>query len=217
MATPFQLNLVRIRGGVTLRLAAYRQSVHLGAKPLETHDHIFFQLNPYGHSPYVTPSLKRGWVYILLVLLVFASAVILGYEFRVTRPYFTSTVSESRVPQPGGPGPRIYIPQESGYPVITPVTGFPFRHLIPLAGLRCRCSNPLPRGLLNCLHFVPLVTARHGHRRKHIFQQFYRCMLIRCCGDMFVRDRYPATALVYLLISLSLPSNGSTHYNIAIV
>jgi hypothetical protein len=29
-------------------------------------------------------------------------------------------------PQPGGPGPSIYIPQEQGSPVIPPGTGFPF-------------------------------------------------------------------------------------------
>jgi hypothetical protein len=34
------------------------------------------------------------------------------------------TVSDSRHPQPGGPGPRIYIPQEQGGPVIPPGTGF---------------------------------------------------------------------------------------------
>jgi hypothetical protein len=37
-------------------------------------------------------------------------------------PYFT--FSYSRLPQPGGPGPRIYIPQEQGRPVILPGTGF---------------------------------------------------------------------------------------------
>jgi hypothetical protein len=40
-------------------------------------------------------------------------------HFRVPRdlwPYFT--VSDSRLPQPGGPGPRIYIPQEQDDPVI---------------------------------------------------------------------------------------------------
>jgi hypothetical protein len=38
---------------VTLRLAVYRQSVRLGAKPLETHGQISFQLNACGNSPYV--------------------------------------------------------------------------------------------------------------------------------------------------------------------
>jgi hypothetical protein len=34
------------------------------------------------------------------------------------------TVSDSRLPQPGGPGPRIYIPHEQDCPVIPPGTGF---------------------------------------------------------------------------------------------
>jgi hypothetical protein len=60
-------------------------------------------------------------------------------------PYFT--ISDSRFPQPGGPGPRIYISQEQGGPVITPSTGFPFRRLLRLAGLRWRYPNQPPRGV----------------------------------------------------------------------
>jgi hypothetical protein len=37
---------------------------------------------------------------------------------RNSRPYFT--VSDSRLPQPGGTGPRIYIPQEQDVPVTLP-------------------------------------------------------------------------------------------------
>jgi hypothetical protein len=47
---------------------------------------------------------------------------------RDSRPYFT--VSDSRLLQPGGPNPRIYIPQEQGGPVIPPGTWFPFRRLL---------------------------------------------------------------------------------------
>jgi hypothetical protein len=50
-------------------------------------------------------------------------------------PYFT--VSNSRLLQPGGPGLRIYIP---------PGTGFPFRRLIRLAGLRWRYLTSPPPG-----------------------------------------------------------------------
>jgi hypothetical protein len=58
--------------------------------------------------------------------------------------------------QPGGPGPLIYIPQEQGGPVILPGTGFPFRRLLRLAGLRWRIlvssrtaqKTPLPTALL---------------------------------------------------------------------
>jgi hypothetical protein len=63
-------------------------------------------------------------------------------------PYFT--VSDSRVPQYGGPAPRIYIPQEQGGSVIPSGTGFPLRRLLRLAGLRWRCSNQPPHRL--CLH-----------------------------------------------------------------
>jgi hypothetical protein len=45
-------------------------------------------------------------------------------QVRVPRdswPHFS--VSDSRHPQPGGPGPRIYIPQVQGGPVIPPGTG----------------------------------------------------------------------------------------------
>jgi hypothetical protein len=61
-----------------------------------------------------------------------------------SRPYIT--VSYSRLSQSGGPGSRIYIPQEQGGPVIAPGTGFPFRRLLRLAGLRWRYSNLPPHG-----------------------------------------------------------------------
>jgi hypothetical protein len=64
---------------------------------------------------------------------------------RDSLPYFS--VSDSRLSQPRGPGPRIYIPQEHGGLVIPPGTGFPFRRLLRLAGLRWRYSKPPPRGV----------------------------------------------------------------------
>jgi hypothetical protein len=48
---------VRVR--VSLRLAVYRQSVPLGAKPLEVHDQRLFQPNSYGNSPRAISSLTR--------------------------------------------------------------------------------------------------------------------------------------------------------------
>jgi hypothetical protein len=59
------------------------------------------------------------------------------------------TISDSRLPQPGGPGSRIYIPLEQGGPVTPPDTGFPFRRLLRLAGVRWRYPNPPPRRVLN--------------------------------------------------------------------
>jgi hypothetical protein len=49
--------------------------------------------------------------------------------------------SHLRLPQPAGPDPSIYIPQEQGGPVTPPGTGFHFRRILLLAGLRCRYSS----------------------------------------------------------------------------
>jgi hypothetical protein len=51
-------------------------------------------------------------------------------------------------PQPGGPGPHIYIPQEHGDPVMPPGTGFPFRRLLRLSVLRWSYSSRPPHGSL---------------------------------------------------------------------
>jgi hypothetical protein len=67
-------------------------------------------------------------------------------------PHFT--VSDSRPLQPGGPGPRIYIPQEQSGPVIPPRTGFPFRGLLRLAGLRWRYSTPPPHAISAAMDLV---------------------------------------------------------------
>jgi hypothetical protein len=51
-----------------------------------------------------------GWVCRLQLLLVLDSAVILGSELRRTHDNIL-------LPQAGGPGPSIYIPQEEGGPI----------------------------------------------------------------------------------------------------
>jgi hypothetical protein len=67
-------------------------------------------------------------------------------------PYFT--ISDSRLPQPGGPGPRICMAQERGCQIIPPRTGLPLRRPLRLVGLRWGYSNQPPRGeithSLNC-------------------------------------------------------------------
>jgi hypothetical protein len=120
-------------------VVVYRQSVRLGAKPLETHDqYFFFRLNTCGYSPYVR-------VCRLQLLLALAGAVILGSQFRGTHDHILLYRFET--PNPGGPGPRISISQGQGGPVIPSGTGFSFRRLLRLAGLRWRYSNPPPHGL----------------------------------------------------------------------
>jgi hypothetical protein len=72
---------------------------------------------------FVTPSLMRRRVCNLLLLLVLASSSPLGFESLGTQDH--SLLSQLlRLPQPGGPGPRIYIPQEQGGPDIPQGIGF---------------------------------------------------------------------------------------------
>jgi hypothetical protein len=60
-----QRKKVKVIVKVTLQLAAYRQSVRLSVKALETHDQtFFFQLNSYGNSPYVRSSYEYAYEYV---------------------------------------------------------------------------------------------------------------------------------------------------------
>jgi hypothetical protein len=60
------------------------------------------------------------------------------------RTHNYTLLSRLRLPHLGGPGPRIYIPQKQGGPVIPLGTRFPFLHLLQLTGLRWRYSNAPP-------------------------------------------------------------------------
>jgi hypothetical protein len=71
---------------------------------------------------------------------VICSAVTTWSESLRTRNH--TLLSHLWIPQPDGPGSRIYIPQEQGGPVIPPSIGFSLRRLLRLAGLRWRYSNP---------------------------------------------------------------------------
>jgi hypothetical protein len=73
-------------------------------------------------------------------------------------------LSRLRLSQPGGPGSRIYIPQEQRVPVILLATGFPLRRLIRLIGLRLRYSNPPPLMFRQMLWFIATLLVP---RRKH--------------------------------------------------
>jgi hypothetical protein len=95
--------------------------------------------------------LTRGWVCCIPLLLVLPAHSPVRVPLD-SWPYLT--FSDSRLHQPGGPGRRIYNPQEQGGPVITPGTAFPFRRLLRFAGLRWKYSNPPPRGdSTNCTTF----------------------------------------------------------------
>jgi hypothetical protein len=84
-------------------------------------------------------------------------------------PYFT--VSDSRLLQPGGTGPRIYISRENGGPVIVPGTGFHFLRLLRIAGLQWRYWNLSPHVFFNFQMAGVFVTEPwHRPRRKQRFQ-----------------------------------------------
>jgi hypothetical protein len=79
-------------------------------------------------------SMTRGWVCNLLVQLLLGLCQ--NSHSRVEVPQNSRPIlpSHLRLPQPGGPGPRIYIPQEQGGLVIPPGTGLPL--LSPLTTRR---------------------------------------------------------------------------------
>jgi hypothetical protein len=85
------------------------------------------------------PSLTRGRVCLLYILLALASAVFLR--------------SESL-----GTCDRILLSQ---------IWDFPFRRLLRLAGSRERYSTPPPHGCPTIRYLVSRITSRHGPHRKH--------------------------------------------------
>jgi hypothetical protein len=110
------------------------------------------------------------------------------------------TVSDLRRLQPWGSSPRIYIPQEQGGSVIPPGSGFTFRRLLRLAGLRWRYSNHewlgfYLNGRLNSvaasMDMLADPTATSWFRRIYIFH-------FRIPGNVFLN---------------SFPRNGSTCHN----
>jgi hypothetical protein len=94
-----------------------------------TRDQFFFLLEIFFRHLrvcyFVVPSLTRARVCNLLLLLVLASAVLLRSESRGTQDHILLS-QFLRLPQPGGPGTRIYIPQEQGGPDIPPGHWVPF-------------------------------------------------------------------------------------------
>jgi hypothetical protein len=73
-------------------------------------------------------------------------------------------------------------------------------------------SRPLKLTTATVIAGSPLgIQTGHGSHRKHLPQQLIYCMVLACCG------RYLATARVWLLISRSLPNNGSTCHNINVL
>jgi hypothetical protein len=105
-----------------------------------------------GEAPFLT----RRRVCRLQLLLVFPSAVILGSEF---------------------PGIQDSPNLDGQVPIIPPGTGFSFRRLLRLAGLRWRYSNPPPHCVINkeilisTIHLLSFDATRTQRKRR--LQQFF--------------------------------------------
>jgi hypothetical protein len=101
---------------------------------------------------FVAPSLTRGQVCNLLYNCFWAlpEQSLMGRSPAELTALFYCLIL--RLPQPGGPGSRIYIPQEQGGPVIPPGTGFPFYRLLRLAFMCCGMMyiNILRCNLMRC-------------------------------------------------------------------
>jgi hypothetical protein len=105
----------------------------LATSPLRlTTSNFFFQLNTCGYSSYVASDERMG-----LSFAIAADTRKRSHsQVRVPRDSWQHfTVSDSILPQLGWPGPRIYILQENGGPVIPPGIRLPFHRFLRLAWL----------------------------------------------------------------------------------
>jgi hypothetical protein len=121
----FLLSKVRVKLRPTVN-----RPVRLGVRhPSETSDQIVLLLEIFFRQLrvcyFVALSLTRGRIWNLLLLLVLASAVPLGSENHGTQDHL-SLSPFLRLTEPGGPGLRIYIPQEQGGPNIPTGRGMPY-------------------------------------------------------------------------------------------
>jgi hypothetical protein len=130
-----------------------------------------------------------------------------------SQPHFA--VSDSRLSQPGGPGPSIYIPHEQGGTVIPPpsATGFPFRRLLRLAGLRWRYSIPAPRGIHILDRLKTPYIALAGPSTKHRFQQFLHCL-----GNVFISLLpHTGSGIIMCLPSRCLATDASFSHPVSMI
>jgi hypothetical protein len=120
---PMHLHLKKLK----LKLSCDRRSVGQSVLVWGSHLELMNSVWQLRISWCRVPSLTRGRICNLLVklLLSLARAVTLGSMSRRTHGHIL--LSHLRLPQPGGPGPCIYFPQEQGGPVIPP------RHWVPFS------------------------------------------------------------------------------------
>jgi hypothetical protein len=135
-------------------------------------------------------------------------------QVRVPQDSSHFTVSDSRLPQPGEPGPGIYIRQEQGRPLLAPGTGFPFRRLLLLAGLRWRYSTPPPHPFW-LDWFLIYDWTRSGSIGNASSLVNNACLLARyLVMDIYESHRKCLFCCQECLFIGPLPSNRSTCHNI---
>jgi hypothetical protein len=106
------------------------------------------------------------------------------FRVRVTRdswPYFT--LSDSRLPQPGGAGPRTYIPQDQGSPILPLGTGFLFVASYDSQGYGGGIRTRLHKGLLlnqSSLHSY-FYSLAHIHGKCSLLARIHRKYLLFAC------------------------------------
>jgi hypothetical protein len=101
---------------------------------------------------FVEHSLTRGRVCNLLYNCFWALPEQVTLRSKSRRTHGHILMSRQRLPQPGGPGPCIYILQEQCDPVIPPGTGFPF--LSPLTTRRDYGGGILTRLHTDFIHLI---------------------------------------------------------------
>jgi hypothetical protein len=84
-------------------------------------------------------------------------------KYNIFKTIFYCHNSWDPPPQPGGPGPGVYIPQGQDDQVIPPGTGFLFCRLFQLAGLQWRYSNLSPLGFSSWLQLMVSMSWCRAH------------------------------------------------------
>jgi hypothetical protein len=120
---------------------------------------------------------------------VFCSAVSHWYESRRTPNHIL--LFHLRLPQPGRPSPRIYIPQEQGGPVISPGTWFLTNRKLKLKLIYDRRSVG-QSALLSGYHLEPMT--------RFLFS--VRQLQVSCCGEPFLTRGRVSNLFVHLLLGL---------------
>jgi hypothetical protein len=131
----------------------------------------FFELNPYGYSPYVLSCLTRGWICCLRLLLALASAIILGSESRGIHDHIL--LSQIRnFPNLKYRPSYLYTPRNTVAQLYPQALGFIFVAFYDSQGYSGGIRTHLHMGSVSRLSSQSQSQSRVGPSRNHRFQQF---------------------------------------------